>query len=224
MVAGRRHRIVDAMTSDIALPTIACQDNPKPDEFHEALAEAQRQGPIALGPYGPEVLSYELVRTVLRDSRFVIPKGIGLVVQGITSGPIWDRVTKQLLSLDGAQHQRLRRLVAKAFSPRAAERMRGACVDVITELLDQHIAAGRCDFVADIARAYPVPIICSLLGAPRKDWQLFSDWAPDVAKAFGANVVGHEAAILRAWTGLEGYVEELIAARRRSLTDDLIHS
>jgi cytochrome P450 len=210
------------MTIDIALPTIAYNGDTDRDEFRQMLAEAQRRGPIALGPYGPEVLSYDLVRTVLRDSRFVMPQGISLVVQGITSGPVWDRVTKQLISLDGAEHHRLRRLVARSFTPRAAERMRNACVEVITELVDRHAPTGRCDFVADIARPYPVPIICALLGAPREDWHLFSAWASDITKAFGCTVAEHESSILRAWAGLEGYVEELIAARRRSLADDLI--
>ena len=86
MAARRRRRIVDAMTSDIAnigLPTLHY------DRTTETLTSSmrrslrpRRQGPIALGPYGPEVLSYDLVRTVLRDSRFVIPKGIGLVSAG----------------------------------------------------------------------------------------------------------------------------------------------
>jgi cytochrome P450 len=222
MAARWRRRIVDAMTSDVALPTINYNTDQNPHQAHEAVAAARRQGPIALGPYGPEVLNYDLVRTMLRDSRFVIPKGVGLVVQGITSGPIWDRVTKLLLNLDGAEHQRLRRLVAAAFTPRAAERMRSACVDVIAELVDRHACAGHCDFVADIARSYPVAIICSLLGAPRTDWQQFSDWVVDLAKALGVNVAEHEPSILRAWESLEGYVHELIAARRRSLTDDLI--
>jgi len=213
------------MTSDItgiALPTIDYQDNGNPDDYHSALAEAQRQGPIALGSYGPEVLSYDLARTVLRDSRFVMPAGVGLVIQGITSGPVWERVTKQLLSLDGAKHQRLRRLVAKAFTPRAAERMRRACVEVITDLVDRHTSAGHCDVVADIARPYPVPIICSLLGAPRQDWPLFSDWVTDLAKSLSMNVAEHQPAIVRAWQSMEAYLEELIAARRRSLTDDVI--
>lgn len=222
MTPHSHHRIVDAMTSDITLPTIDYEDNGNPDDYHDALAKAQRRGPIALGSYGPEVLSYDLARTVLRDSRFVMPAGIGLVMQGITSGPVWERVTKQLLSLDGAEHQRLRRLIARAFTPRAADRMLGACVDVITELVDRHDPAGHCDFVADIARSYPVPIICSLLGAPREDWQLFSDWVADLGKSLSMNVAEHEPTILRAWEGLEGYIEELIAARRRSLTDDVI--
>ena len=107
-------------------------------------------------------------------------------------------------SLDGAEHQRLRRLVAKAFTPPAAERMRSVCVDVISELVDGCAPAGHCDFVADIAKSYPVQIICALLGAPREDWHLFSDWAADAGKAFGVNVVEHEPVILRAWTELDG--------------------
>ena len=58
-----------------------------------------------------------LQRSVLRDPRFRMPHGLGLEAQGITSGPLWDRVTKGLLSLDGAEHHRLRRLVSKAFTP-----------------------------------------------------------------------------------------------------------
>ncbi|AYE96505.1 cytochrome P450 [Mycobacterium paragordonae] len=210
------------MTIDIALPTLNYTVDTGRDELRALHAAAQLNGPIALGPYGPEVLAYDLVRTVLRDSRLVVPQGMSLAVQGITSGPIWDRVTKLLVSIDGAQHQRLRRLVARSFTPRAAERMRGACVEVITELIERHAGTGRCDFVADIADPYPIPIICALLGAPREDWHLFSAWAADLSKAFGCSVAEHESAILRAWAGLEGYVEELIAARRRSLTDDLI--
>jgi cytochrome P450 len=175
-----------------------------------------------LGPFGPEVLTHDLVRTVLRDSRFVMPQGIGLVIQGITSGPVWDKVCQLLISLNGAEHLRLRRLVSRAFTPRAAARLRTACTAVITELIDRHTAAGHCDMVTGIAQPYPVPIICALLGAPREDWQLFSTWAADISKAFGAHVAEEESAIIGAWQQLDAYVEELIERRRRSLSDDLI--
>jgi cytochrome P450 len=184
---------------EITWPTFAYQDAQDPNEAHHIIQQAHQQAPIALGPYGPEVLSYDLMRTVLRDSRFAMPRGISLVVQGITSGPVWDKVCQTIMSAEPAQHHRLRRLVSRAFTPRAAERMRGACVDVINEVIDRHSAAGHCDMVYDIARQYPVPIICALLGAPAEDWQLFSRWADDLSKAFGANVAAEEAAILRAW-------------------------
>ena len=69
---------------------------------------------------------------------------------------MWDRAVKGLLSLDGAEHHRLRRLVSKAFTPKAAARLRTTCVEVINELVDQHTSAGHCDMVADIARQYPI--------------------------------------------------------------------
>jgi cytochrome P450 len=207
---------------DIDWPNFAYQDSTDPDEAHRIIRRAHQQAPIALGPYGPEVLDYDLARTVLRDSRFAMPRGISLVVQGITSGPVWDKVCQTIMSVDGEQHHRLRRLVSRAFTPRAAERMRTACTDVISELVDRHIAVGRCDMVRDIARQYPVPIICALVGAPADDWELFSRWADDLSKAFGANVAAEESAILAAWEQLDAYLEDLIAARRQSLSDDLI--
>jgi len=207
---------------DLGLPTIAYHDVAEPDHAHHLIRQTREQAPIALGPYGPELLTYDLVRTALRDSRFAMPRGINLVVQGISSGPLWDKVCQTIVSLDGAQHHRLRRLVSRAFTPRAAERMRTACVEVISELVDRHAAAGRCDVVADIARPYPIPIICALLGAPRDDRHLFSGWADDISKAFGADVANQTPVILAAWDHLDAYVEDLIARRRHTLTDDLI--
>jgi cytochrome P450 len=208
--------------NEVALPTIAYDDADTIDEVHEVIRQAREQGPFAVGPFGPEVLTYDLVRTVLRDSRFTMPRGLALAVQGITSGPVWDRVCRLIISLDGAAHHRLRRLVSRAFTPRAAERMRQTCVDVITELIATHRDAGRCDIVADIARPYPVPIICALLGAPRTDWQLFSGWADHIGHAFGVDVAQHATAIVTAWDEFDEYLDALIAWRRRDLSDDVI--
>lgn len=133
------------------------------------------------------MLTYELVRAVLRDPRFRVPQGMFLASQGITAGPLWDRVATNLISLDGAEHHRLRRLVSQAFTPRATARLTTTIVDVITELVDRHSDHGSCDVVSHIARQYPIPIICALLGAPSEDWKLFSAWTDDIFKAFSWN-------------------------------------
>ena len=62
------------------------------------------------------MLTYELVHKVLRDPRFRMPQGFTLAAQGITSGPLWDRAAESLISLHGAEHQRLRRLVSGVFT------------------------------------------------------------------------------------------------------------
>jgi hypothetical protein len=92
MVLPLRPRIVDLVESeearmtvdtigtnsptvfDAGLPPISYEQAHNPEEAHRLIRQARLQGPIALGPHGPEVLSYELVRTVLRDPRFCMPK------------------------------------------------------------------------------------------------------------------------------------------------------
>ena len=213
------------MTSTLArtaaLPDLAYDHFVDPEQAHREIRLARERSPIALGAHGPEVLTYDLVRTVLRDDRFAVPKGFGLPAQGITSGPLWDRAVSSLLCLDGEAHLRLRRLVAKAFTPRASARMQSACVEVINDLLDEGFDNVRFDMV-DIARRYPIPIICALLGAPKEDWQQFSGWADDVLRLFGWEAARHEDMILRSWTELDDYVDGMVAKRRQTLTDDLL--
>lgn len=207
---------------DVELPTIDYTHADNPDEAHAIVRQAREQAPIAIGPHGPELLTYDLVHAVLRDPRFRIPQGMFLAAQGITSGPLWDRVASSLISLDGDEHHRLRRLVSRAFTPRATERLRTTITDVITELVDRHVDQGSCDVVNDIARQYPIPIICALLGAPPEDWQLFSDWTDEFFKAFSWNAAAEIPAILAAWDAMDAYIDDMVARRRHTLTDDLI--
>ncbi|WP_156688258.1 cytochrome P450 [Mycobacterium sp. Marseille-P9652] len=213
-----------ASVFDADLPALTYDAEESPAEVYPRLREAQRQAPVALGPYGPEVLSYRMVRSVLRDTRFQIPPGINLLVQGITSGPLWDKVVNSLLCLEGAAHHRLRSLTSKAFTPRAVLRLHDTMAGVMNEVVDSVAGAGRCDVVTDIARPYPVPIICALLGAPREDWQRFSSWADDVFKAFTftGNLREVEPVVMRAWGELDDYVDDMVDRRRHSLTDDLL--
>src|ERR1700752_527381 len=146
-----------ASVFDADLPTLTYDAEETPAEVYPRIQDAQRLAPIAMGPYGPEVLSYHLVRSVLRDTRFQIPPGINLLAQGITSGPLWDKVVNSLQCLEGDAHHRLRSLTSKAFTPRATLRLHDTMVDVMNELVDQVVDAGRCDVVTDIARPSPVP-------------------------------------------------------------------
>src|SRR5215213_11069399 len=63
---------------DAGLPTLDYDLTTTPAQLYPLLLAAQQQAPIALGPFGPEFISYELVRAVLRDSRFQVPPGLNL--------------------------------------------------------------------------------------------------------------------------------------------------
>lgn len=207
---------------DAGLPSIDYEHTQDPEEAHAIIRRAREQAPIALGAHGPEFLTYELVHTVLRDPRFSPPPGFILAAQGITSGPLWDRVVSSLLCMAGAEHHRLRRLVSKAFAPRAAARLRATISEVITELVTPLTATGSCDIVTDVAQKYPIPVICALLGTDRDDWKLFSDWTDDIMKTFSWTAAQDEPDILRSWAELDAYLDDMIAQRRTALTDDLI--
>jgi len=208
---------------DAGLPTLDYDLTTTPAQLYPRLLAAQQQAPIALGPFGPEVLSHELVRTVLRDSRFQIPPGLSLATVGVTSGPLYDKMVNSLLGMEGPTHQRVRGVVAKAFTPRAVERLHVTIVDVIDELVEPLSRQGHCDVVADIARPYPVPVICALLGAPREDWEQFARWADDIFKGLGFTYTPDiEPVVMRAWGELDAYVDDMVAHRRHTLTDDLL--
>lgn len=207
---------------DAGLPEIDYEQCRNPDEAHQIIGQARQQASIAVGPHGPEFLTWELVHAVLRDPRFRVPQGMFLASQDITSGPVWDRVASNLISLEGSEHHRLRRLVSKAFTPRTTARLQTTVIDTINELVDRYAADGQCEVVTDIARNYPIPVICALLGAPPDDWELFSDWTDDIFKAFTWDVAAHADVIVTAWDGLDAYIDDMVARRRTSLTDDLI--
>ena len=209
---------------EAGLPALEYDVTESPHAVCERIRVAQRRAPIAIGPLGPEVLSYDLARNILRDDRFVIPPGLHLSAQGVTSGPLWDRVVGSIICAEGAEHHRLRSLVSRAFTPRSIARLDETIGEVINELIDGVSAAGRCDIVNDVARHYPIPIICALLGAPRADWTHFDRWAEEIFKMvnFSVNLVDEMPAVLRGWAELDAYVDEMVADRRHRLTDDLL--
>jgi cytochrome P450 len=212
---------------DAGLPSLVYDITETVHEVAPRIHEARRRAPVAIGPLGPEVLGYELARGMLRDPRFVFPPGLHMTARGITSGPLYDRVLGTILGMDGDEHRRLRSLVSRAFTPRASARMEETIDTVINELIDRVASddhGGRCDFVTDIARPYPIPIICALLGAPPEDWEQFSLWAEDIFKIvrFDSDLVNDQHIVMRAWDEFDAYIDDMIAARRSRLTDDLI--
>ncbi|MGA7054708.1 MAG: cytochrome P450 [Mycobacterium sp.] len=209
---------------DAGLPTLVYDITETVHEVAPRIHAVRKQSPMAIGPLGPEVLSYELARTMLRDPRFVFPPGMHMTARGITSGPLFDRVTGTILGMEGDEHRRLRSLVSKAFTPRASARMEDSIDTVINALIDQVADAGRCDFVTDVARPYPIPIICALLGAPPEDWEQFALWAEDIFKIvrLDSNLVDEQDVVMAAWDEFDAYIDDMIAERRSRLTDDLI--
>ncbi len=185
---------------------------------------------LGLGPdqwllrsmFGYAVWRYDDATGILRDKRWHSASGKIPELMGITDERFLSQQGESILSAEGDMHTRLRRLVAPAFSPRAADRLRPFMREVIDGLVDTVAASGRADFAVDICEPYPIPIICELLGAPKSDWQLFSRWANDILEIFSVDVVDKLDLIVSTQVELDAYTRELIAERRDKPADDLL--
>jgi cytochrome P450 len=177
---------------------------------------------LARNFFGYAVWHYDDAVGILRDKRWHSAAGRIPELMGITNEEFLSRQGVSILSAEGEMHTRLRRLVAPAFSPRSADRLRPFMREVINDLVDTVSTAGRADFATDICEPYPIPIICELLGAPKSDWQLFSRWANDVLEIFSLDVVEKLDVIMLAQDELDAYTRELIAERRSKPADDLL--
>ena len=134
------------------------------------------------------------------------------------------------LSLDPPDHTRLRRLVSKAFTPRAIARLEPRVHELSDELLTKagpdRGGAGQIEVVSQLAYPLPVRIISELLGVPPGDHARFAGWSASLAHSLQPQFIAADPAPARAaqQARLEfaDYFRELIAARRRRPADDLL--
>ena len=142
--------------------------------------------------------------------------------RGSPKGSLADWMRMAILNKEGEQHARLRRLVSKAFTPRAVDALRPVMRAVAHELIDGFAARGTCEFMAAFADPYPSRIICELLGIPRERYAQFHGWATDLGLAFSYAVAEHLAQIEAALQGLYACVDDLLAERRAAPGPDLV--
>lgn len=192
------------------------------DEAVATLLAAQEQHWLVRMPLGYAVTRYEDAVAVLRDRRWHSATALMSQMAGVDDSEFEGRQQRSILSMEGPEHARLRRLVAPAFTPKAADRLRPFMREVINGLVDTVAEQGRCELVDDICEPYPIPIVCQLLGAPKEDWKLFSQWATDIFRIFNNDIVNDLPRINAAFAELDDYVRALIDERRTRPADDLL--
>jgi len=146
--------------------------------FNEAMRELREQSWIARAdPVGWITLDHEAVAFFMRSSQANFPGILMLEVQGITEGPMWDRMKGNLLDLRGEDHRRRRKLVQPAFSPREADRLRPLMRQELGKLWDAVEGDGGCDAVEAFAKPYPARMIAGVMGSPLEDAPRLGRWA-----------------------------------------------
>ncbi|MEP6817022.1 MAG: cytochrome P450 [Marmoricola sp.] len=172
--------------------------------------------------WGWAVLRYAEVSALLKDRRFQQGNARWPAQNGIHSGMFSDWWQETLLSLEGEDHTRIRRLLMPAFRNKTIALMRPRFQALANELVDDFAADGRVEFVSQFAEPYASRIICVLLGLPEDAWPQVAHWADDLGKAFGINVKADLPRIEAALDGLHGYLEEVVADRTAHPREDLV--
>ncbi len=128
-----------------------------------------------------------------------------------------------LLFIDPPDHTRIRKLMTKAFTPRAVERLRPKVQALVDDLLDPIEQRGTTELVSELGYIVPVTVICEMLGVPVTDRDRFGPWSSDASRLLDGEL--DEETTNRGLLGamqIITYLGDLIDARRRQPTDDLL--
>ncbi|MGA5762020.1 cytochrome P450 [Nonomuraea bangladeshensis] len=159
------------------------------------------------------------IRQMLEDRRFVRkPFATGeMEVPYPVQFPDFLKTTMQFA--DPPEHTRLRRLVAKAFTLRRVELLRGRTRAFAEDLLDAMERKGPpADLVQDYTLQVPIQVLSELLGVPAADRAKFTTWSQVMLSTNGLS----EQELAEHGAALYTYLVELIAARRAEPADDLL--
>ncbi len=172
--------------------------------------------------WGWAVLRHAEASALLRDRRFRQGNARWPAQNGVHEGPFSDWWQQTLLSLEGDDHGRIRRLLVPAFRNKTIAAMRPAFQSLADELIDAFAPRGTVELISEFAEPYAARIICALLGLPDDDWPQVAHWADDLGAAFSIDVGQQVPRIEAAIEGLRGYVDAAVAERRRDPRDDLV--
>jgi cytochrome P450 len=190
--------------------------------FHERMRELRDASWLAQSPLGYIALDREAVEFFLRSRKLTFPGMMVAEVFGVTEGPLFEEIRRNILNVNGDDHRRLRNLVNPALSPRAVERYRPAMRGFLSELLGGFEGSGRCELVGDVCKPYPALTIATVMGAPLSDAERLYDWSNWIQRQFAADLLEQRERIETAVLEFYDYATALLEARRAEPGDDLI--
>ncbi|MET7443028.1 MULTISPECIES: cytochrome P450 [unclassified Streptomyces] len=176
------------------------------------------------GHKGWLVTGHEAARTLLADPRFSSRQDLGAlhIPYDVPGMPAVTEPSPQVpglfISMDPPDHTRLRRLLTGAFTVKRLKELEEHIVDIVERQLD---AMARLtppvDLVKEFALPVPLQVICELLGVPYADREKFQ---ADIATFLERDVALDEK--IAAYTGLTGYLAELVTGKRAAPGQDIL--
>jgi cytochrome P450 len=200
------------------------------DDPYPQYAVMRAQAPVYQHPFGFWLLTgHEGVSWLLRAGLSVEDENLASdsLLRQMREATFGDVAAREhavsMLDRDPPDHTRLRRLVSKAFTPRAIQALRPRIVELVDELLGAMAAERRVDLVDALAFPLPFSVIAEMLGAPPADHDRIRQLTGTVVRSLEPVAdPGLAKAIMAADEELRQIAAEMIAWKRANPADDLL--
>lgn len=208
---------------DLDLPSF---DHTDPElsgpEWHRRIEALAGENWLARTPLATVVLDRSASEEILRSKSAIFPGREVADLFGIEDGPLRDEIDRNIININGPDHQRLRSLVAPHFSPRAAETHRERVAGIFTAILEEALSADEVEAVTDICKPYASQAVSHLVGGEPEDADLLHDWSLWVQRQFDPVALENDRPVLEQKAGeLQAWVEALTEQKRSAPGDDL---
>ncbi|ORA84471.1 cytochrome P450 [Mycobacterium malmoense] len=181
----------------------------------------------------------QIVRGVLRDGRFRTIKqrerSPFRIVQWILAKTAPDVPNPleppSMVVTDPPEHTRLRRLVSRAFTPRALDGLRARIHEIADGLLRGLEGRAECDLITEYASRVPIAVIAEMLAIPRDETRRLLEIGESTTRLIGTTVVSWRdfRAATKALREFDRYLAEHIERLRHddannSILSDVVHN
>lgn len=184
----------------------------------------RRESPLHRNADGTVLVTrFADVAAVLRDKRMSNDKTRDFARRLGPDSGIYEHHVHTMVFRDPPDHSRLRRLVSHAFTPKALAAHEHLIERAVAKLLDEKMADGAMDLIADFTYLLPLTVIGALMGVPTGETEQFRRWSSCVTASLEptpppAVIAAANAAV----DEFKDYFERLAEERRRRPGDDLL--
>jgi cytochrome P450 len=199
------------------------------DDPYPQYAKVRAQAPVCQHPFGFWLLTrYDDVSWLLRaglsvEDRNITDRTILELREQLRGDDVPRSGGLSMLDRDPPDHTRLRRLVSKAFTPRAVQALRPRITELVEAMLDAAERQRRVDLVQALAFPLPFAVIAEMLGTPPADHERIRRLTGTLVRSLEPVAdPGTASAIAAADEELAGIAADTIAWKRANPADDLL--
>ncbi len=193
-----------------------------PHDYYKSLRE---KGAVAITDIGVYVVLKHKYMDMLLDNENTRQFELeGMMLRGISSGPLFEFYRNSMLFANGEIHKRRRAPMVRTFAYKLMDGVRPRVREIASEVIEANHGKGPVNYLDDFSRAIPARIIAEIVGAPPEDWPKFSKWVANAARGIGFFSNNELPEIEAGVAALENYVAGLLKERAQTPKEDFLSS